>query len=227
MRSLPFFIHTKPQAGAARIGAWQADCAADVYQPIVRRLPDVPVAPGPPASPAALAALCGAAAASPTPAEAGTNTAFCSAQLSVTENTGAKAMSKLGSSTWYNYQPVPVYAAVGGVMNRNFLDGPGVGPTEVFCFYWPSYAAVAGRTGGGTNKWAKNVINTVTTSSAATNTPAVAAGFLDYAALTALDPPGGDLFPFFTTAMDRLLRPTFQDTVTVNYFKSYLPAGSL
>lgn len=216
MRSPPF-IHTKPQAGAARIGAWQAECAADIYQPIVRRLADVPEAEIAPANAAALQTLCNAAI--PTPAQAGTDNAFCNAQLSVTENRGAKAMSKLGSSTWYNYLPVPTYTAVGGVMNQPFGAVRPLGGTEVFCFYWPSYTGVAGRTGGGTNKWAKNVIDTVTTSSAARNVPAGTTGFLDR---TAVDTPDKA-----AAATDRLLRPTFQETITVNYLKSYLPAGSL
>jgi hypothetical protein len=218
MRSPPFFIHTKPQVGTTRIGAWQAECAADIYQPIVRRLADVPAGTAPPANAAALQALCNAAI--PTPAAAGTGNAFCNAQLSVTENTGAKAMSKLGSSTWYNYQPVPVYTAVGGSINQNFgTAAAAAGVTQVFCFYWPSYTGVAGRTGGGTNKWAKNVINTVTTSSVATNAPAGTTAFFDPAALAPANAA--------TAATTLLTQPSFQETITVNYFKSYLPAGSL
>lgn len=208
------FLHDayKSQAGAARIGAWQAECAADIYQPIVRRLADAAAAP---ANAAALQTLCNAAI--PTPADAGTSNAFCNAQLSVTENTAAKAVSKLGSSTWYNYLPVPTYTAVGGAINRDF---GAAGATQVFCVYWPSYAAVAGKTGGGTNKWAKNVINTVTTSSLATNAPAGTAGFVDRAA-------GSATADLATAATSRILRPSFQETITVNYFKSYLPATAL
>jgi hypothetical protein len=201
-------MHTKPQAGAARIGAWQAECAADVYEPIARRLANQVVA-----SAAAFQTLCNAAI--PTTTEAGTNNAFCNAQLSVTENTGAKAVSKLGSSTWYNYLPVPTYTAVGGTLDGDFHPANLV---QVYCIYWPSYASVAGRTGGGTNKWAKNVIDTVTTSSVATNTPTGTAGFLDNAGVTAATAP---------VATTRLLRPSFRETITVNYFKRYLPAGSL
>jgi hypothetical protein len=201
-----------PAAGAARIGAWQAECAADIYQPIVRRLADAAAAP---ANAAALQTLC--AAAVPTPTDAGTNTAFCNAQLSVTENAAAKAINKLGSSTWYNYLPVPTYTAIGGVINRDF---GAAGVTEVYCVYWPSYAAVAGKTGGGTNKWAKNVINTVTTSSVATNAPAGTAGFLDHAGAL-------NTGALATAATTRILRPTYQETITVNYFKSGPPATAL
>jgi hypothetical protein len=219
MRSLPFFMYTKPQAGAARIGAWQAQCAADVYEPIVRRLANIPAGGVPIANAAALQTLCNAAI--PTPTQAGTANAFCNAQLSVTENTGAKAVSKLGSSTWYNYLPVPTYTAVGGVINQNFLAPPAAALlTEVYCFYWPSYTGIAGKTGGGTNKWAKNVINTVTTSSAATNAPAGLAGFLDIVGVNAAVAPAA-------TATNILLRPSFRETITVNYYKSYLPARSL
>jgi hypothetical protein len=219
MHSPPFFMHTKPQAGAARIGAWQAECAADIYDPIVRNLAAAAL-PAAIADAAALKALCDANI--PTPANAGTANAFCDAQLSVTQNTGAKAMSKLGSSTWYNYQPVPVYTTVGGFLDTAFVPAPGPLPagTNVYCIYWPSYAGVAGRTGGGTNKWAKNVINTVTTSSVATNVPAGVTGFLSLP--TATTTPA-----VATAATALLLRPTFQETITVNYFKSYLPAGSL
>lgn len=169
MRSPPFFMHTKPQAGAARIGAWQAECAADIYDPIVRHLA-VPAAGVFPAiaDAAALQALCNANI--PTLAQAGTNNAFCDAQLSVTENTGAKALSKLGSSTWYNYLPVPIYATVGGFIDVAFA-------------------------------------------------PAGLAGFLSL--------PAGTTDVQALAATNVLLRPTFQDTVMVNYFKSYLPAGSL
>jgi hypothetical protein len=178
----------------------------------VRRLADTTVAV---ANAAALQTLCNAAAAIPTLTEAGTNNAFCSAQLSVTENTGAKAVSKLGSSTWYNYLPVPTYTAIGGTATSVFNTNP----TQVYCIYWPSYASVAGRTGGGTNKWAKNVINTVTTSSVATNAPNGLAGFIDVSAVNTA--------PSAAAATARLLAPTFQETITVNYSKKYLPAGSL
>jgi hypothetical protein len=214
-------MHTKPQAGATRIGAWQAQCAANIYEPIVRRLANT--GPGGVADAAALKTLCNAAI--PTPTEAGTANAFCNAQLSVTENTGAKAVSKLGSSTWYNYLPVPTYTAVGGVTTNTF----GVATNQqVHCFYWPSYAGVAGRTGGGTNKWAKNVIDTVTTSSVATNAPAGLAGFLDAPKVGPYTPPElpADT-PASTAATAALLRPTFRETITVNYYKSYLPAESL
>lgn len=179
----------------------------------MRRLPDVPAGTAAPANPAALKALCDAAV--PTPAQAGTANAFCNAQLSVTENTATRAISKLGSSTWYNYLPVPTYTAVGGYINQIF--GQAADPTEVYCIYWPAYTAVAGKTGGGTNKWAKPVINTVTTSSAATNAPLGLTGFLS-----------GVINAAQATAYTNLLmRPTFQETVTVNYYKNYLPAGSL
>lgn len=208
------FLHDayKYQAGAARIGAWQAECAADIYQPIVRRLANAAAAP---ADAAAIRTLCNAAI--PTPADAGTANAFCNAQLSVTENTAAKAVNKLGSSTWYNYLPVPTYTAIGGAINRDFGDA---GATQVFCVYWPSYAAVPGKTGGGTNKWAKNVIDTVTTSSVVTNAPAGTAGFVDRAA-------GSATAALATATTNLILRPSFQETITVNYFKNYLPAGSL
>lgn len=190
---------------------------ADIYQPIVRRLPDAGTAVTVAfANAAALQAACQAAV--PTPAQAGTAGALCNAQLSVTENTGAKAMNKLGSSTWYNYLPVPTYTAIGGYSNRVFNTN---GVAEVYCVYWPSYAAVAGKTGGGTNKWAKNVINTVTTTSAATNVPAGTAGFFDYAT------GNNNVANTATAATNAILRPTFQEAITVNYFKSYLPAGSL
>ena len=187
---------------------------ADIYQPIVRRLADLPQAP---ANAAALQGLCQAAI--PTPAQANTDTAFCNAQLSVTENTGAKpaASSKLGSSTWYNYLPVPTYTAIGGYVNRAF--GAPADATQIYCVYWPSYNAVAGQTGGGTNKWAKPIINTVTTSSAATNAPAATAGFLDV--------NGADTPAKATAATNALLRPSFRETITVNYVKSGPPAGSI
>ena len=153
-----------------------------------------------------------------TPATAGTANALCSAQLSVTENTGTKANSKLGSSAWYNYVPTPTYALIGGYMNQPFgpIVAGGLTQAQRYCVFWPQYAAVVGKTGGGTNKWAKPVIKDVSTASAFTNAPAGAAGFFDLLAT-----PAG------AAARNALFSPNYQETITVNYFKSYLPAGSL
>jgi hypothetical protein len=201
-------------AGAARIGVWDASCGRDVYEPILVRLPDVAVGGG--ATQAQLQTACQGVAV--TPATANTAGALCSAQLSVTENAGAKAAlaSKLGSSTWYNYLPVPTYTLIGGYQNQAFAAAAGA-ITQRYCVFWPSYGAVTGQTGGGTNKWAKPIINTITTASAATNVPAGTAGFFDLLATQ----PGAN------ARNAALFAPVYQETITVNYVKSGPPAGSL
>jgi hypothetical protein len=212
------------QVGTGRIGTWQAICDTDFYEPVVRRLADVPdplLAPFFYPTAAALQAACEAAPV-PTAAQTGADAALCNSQISVTENTSNQKISKLGSSAWYNYRPTVTYTLIGGYMNQNFGGASGLGDTERYCIYWPTSAASVGQPAGGTNKWAKPVIDTVDTALAFTNAPAGAARYADLDAATALPaslPKPGVVGP--------LTEPTYEETITVDYFKSYLPAGSL
>jgi len=186
----------------------------DVTQPAAGAAGNYPNQP-------ALIAACQAQAV--TPAAAGTD--IYSAQLSVTENAGAKAAlaSKLGSSTRYNYAPVPTYTLIGGYQDRVFGNAAANGDITHYCIYWPSYNAVLGKTGGGTNKWAKPIIKDVSTATAFTNTPAGTAGFFDL-------PAGANAAAAAAAANARtaaLFRLRYQETITVNYVKSGPPAGSI
>jgi hypothetical protein len=196
---------------------------------VVQRLPDLVLAAPPAGSlnfptAAQLQAACEGAAV-PTAAQTGVNNALCSSQISVTENTSNQKFSKLGTSAWYNYAPAITYTLIGGYMNQNFGAVGVVGESaERYCIYWPKTNAAVGNPAGGTNKWAKPVIDTISTTMAAVNAPAGAARYADLAAATALPPPRG--LPRAGT-VGPLTPPTFQETITVNYFKNYLPAGSL
>lgn len=213
-----FLSLTKQAAAAGRIGVWEASCSRDVYEPIVVRLTNIAgganvFTP----TQAQLVTACQAQAV--TPAQAGTDNALCNAQLSVTENAGAKAMvaSKLGSSAWYNYAPAATYTLIGGYINLPFNQQlPQGDSVQRYCVYWPQYSAVLGNTGGGTNKWAKG-INTVSTTSAFTNAPAGNAGFFELPA----NPAGA------TAINDALFRPIYEETITVNYIKSGPPATAI
>lgn len=194
---------------------WEASCSRDIYEPIVVRLTNIAAADPAPTQ-AQLVAACQAQAV--TPATAGTAGALCNAQLSVTENVATKTTvaAKLGSSAWYNYGPAPTYNLVGGYINRAFGAAAGA-VTQRYCVYWPSYNAVLGQSGGGTNKLAKPIINTVSTTAAVTNAPAGNAGFFDLLANQA----GAD------ARNAALFSPIYQETITVNYVKSGPPATGL
>lgn len=213
---------TPYQAGAARVGTWQAACNTDFYEPVVQRLTDAaPNVAGNTPTQAELQAACEAApvpTAAQTLASTAANPALCSSEISVTENTPARGTSKLGSSLWYNYSPVVVYNLIGGYQDLPFNVGAGGVNTGRFCIYWPSFTAVAGKSGGGTNKLAKPIVASVTTTLAFTNAPAGAARYADLAAFLAL-PAGGILPP--------LVAPTFQETVSVRYHKNGPPASGL
>lgn len=182
------------------------------------RLPDVPT-PGGGILPtqAQLQAACGAVAV--TPAAAGTANALCSSFISVTENAPTKGLSKLGSSTWYNYAPVPTYTLIGGYQNQVFGAPVVTEPviTQRYCVFWPSLAGATANDGGGTNKWAKPLINTVSVAFAPTNVPAGAAGFFDLLATQ----PGANA----RNAV--LFAPIYQNAITVNYHKNGPPASAL
>ena len=153
------------------------------------------------------------------------NNALCSSQISVTENTSNQKFSKLGTSAWYNYAPTITYKLIGGYMDQNFDTDGAVAPgttVQRYCIYWPTTNAAVGKPAGGTNKWAKPVIATIATTMAPVNAPAGAARYADLA--VAIAPPAGLAKP---NTVGPLTPPTFQETITVNYLKSYLPAGSL
>ena len=195
---------------------------------MVQRLPDLTFAvAGTFPTAAQLDAACTGAAV-PTAAQTGVNNALCSSQISVTENTSNQKMSKLGTSAWYTYAPTITYKLIGGYMNQNFGGVAAIGTTvERYCIYWPTTNAAVGKPAGGTNKWAKPVIDTIDTTMAPVNAPAAAARYADLAAATT--PPTDLGLPKVAvgTPVGPLTFPTFQETITVNYFKSYLPAGSL
>ena len=200
---------------------------------MVQRLPDLVVAAPATTFPttAQLQAACEGAAV-PTAAQTGVNNALCSSQISVTENTSNQKFSKLGTSAWYTYAPAITYTLIGGYMNQ-VSGGPAApGPpapgntVQRYCIYWPTTNAAVGNPAGGTNKWAKPVIDTITTTMVPVNAPAGAARYADLnAATTPPSPPPAGLPKAGTVGP--LTPPTFQETITVNYFKSYLPAGSL
>ena len=86
--------------------------------------------------------------------------------------------------------------------------------TPRFCVYWPTVTAAVGRSAGGTGKWAKAVIDTIATTSAFINAPVGVANQFQAGAAGALP------VTLFTTGP--LLAPVYQETITVNYLKTYL-----
>ena len=210
------------QPGTARIGVWEAACDKDYFEPVARRLPDLVVGAGVTATQAQLQTACEGVA-PPTPADTGANNALCSSMISVTENTANKAITKLGSSAWYNWAPTVTYTLIGGYQNQAFTVGAALlgANAQRYCIYWPTANAAVGKSGGGTNKWAKPVIKTITTTLAATNAPAGAARYADPAAAAA----AAALVPPRPAAP--LVNPIYQESITVNYFKSGPPASGL
>lgn len=205
-----------PQASTSRVGHWQSTCSLDLYEPIVVRLEDFDSSTVP-ASKALLKQACEGVPA-PLATVTGVNSTLCSAQVSVTENTSKLWLSNLGSTAWYGYVPSVTYTLIGGaqpLVDFNFT-GPSTSPVQRFCVFWPTFTAT-GQPAGGTNKWAKPVIDTITTTSTFTNAPASTDAYMDFTQV---------YDPIFTTSGPGK-SPVYQEAITVTYVKDYLPVGSL